>query len=73
MKDKDIARRQFMQYSAAGVFIAASSGKLFGSSNSVPRPKGDVKESVITTKADVLVVGGGAAGTRPDVPVQRRC
>ena len=62
MKDNDIARRQFMQLSAAGIAIAASSGKLFAASNSIDRPTGHFKDTV-TTKADVLVVGGGAAGT----------
>ena len=48
-----------MQCSAAGIAIAATSGKLFGASSSVVRSTG----AAVTTEADVLVVGGGAAGT----------
>lgn len=65
MKDSHIGRRQFMQYSAAGVGVAlgASSGVALGTnSTSLPHPasKGD---GGITTQPDVLVVGGGTAGT----------
>ena len=63
MKDNPIARRQFMQYSAAGVAMAAASGSLLGAdSMPVPGPAGE-SEGRVTTQADVLVVGGGAAGT----------
>ena len=65
MKDSHIGRRQFMLYSAAGVGVAlgASSGVALGAnSTSLPHPasKGD---GGITTQPDVLVVGGGTAGT----------
>ena len=63
MKDSHIARRQFMRYSAAGVMLAASSNTALGAdSMTLPRSTGKTEGSV-TTQADVLVVGGGAAGT----------
>ncbi len=51
MKNNHILRRQFIQYSAAGIPIAASSA---------PAAKADGN---VSTQADVLVIGGGAAGT----------
>ncbi|GAG05468.1 unnamed protein product, partial [marine sediment metagenome] len=65
MKDSDIARRQFMQYSAAGIAVAALSGRLLGASTPIPRPAeaAGTAGRAVTTEADVLVVGGGTAGT----------
>jgi len=52
-----------MEYSAAGIAVAASSGNLLGAdSTPLPRPAGKTVGSA-TTQADVLVVGGGTAGT----------
>lgn len=63
MKKKHIARRRFIQYSAAGIPIAASSGILLGAdSSALPEPTQET-EGIISTEADVLVVGGGTAGT----------
>ena len=63
MEDSHIGRRQFMQYSAAGVALAASSGVALGAeSTPLPQPVGQTQGS-LTTETDVLVVGGGTAGT----------
>lgn len=63
MQDNHIARRQFMQFSAVGIAIAASSGVARGTdSTPIPQPAGKT-DDCITTQADVLVVGGGTAGT----------
>ena len=71
MKDDHIARRQFMQYSGAGFAIAASSGNLLAAdSTPLPLPAGKTVGSA-TTQADVLVVGGGAAGTIAAVQAAR--
>ena len=52
-----------MQYSAAGIAIAASSGNLPGAdSTPLARPAGK-GEGTVKTQADVLVAGGGTAGT----------
>jgi len=52
MGSDDIKRRQFIKQSVAGVAIAASSGLAAGKTS-----------NNITSNADVLVVGGGTAGT----------
>ena len=58
-----IARRRFLLQSAAGTAIVASSGLALGA-ESDQRPKTDDKtDGSDTMKADVLVVGGGTAGT----------
>ena len=63
MKDRHTGRRQFMQCSAAGVALAASSTVALGAgSTPLPRPAG-MTEGAVTTQTDVLVVGGGTAGT----------
>jgi hypothetical protein len=63
MNDSHIGRRKFMQCSAAGVALAASSNAALGV-DSRPRPRRVYKtEGVVPTRCDVLVVGGGAAGT----------
>jgi len=63
MEDSHIGRRQFMRYSAAGVALAASSNAVLGAdSTAYPRPAGKT-EVPVTTQTDVLVVGGGTAGT----------
>jgi hypothetical protein len=63
MKERKVGRRQFMRYSASGIAFAASSGAGIGSNSSArPHPAGKPDEIVIT-QVDVLVVGGGTAGT----------
>ena len=63
MREQQYARRQFMQYSAAGVALSASFAGAFGNNSaSHLYPKGN-DEASVTTQADVLVVGGGTAGT----------
>lgn len=63
MEDRHLGRRQFMRRSVAGVALAGSSGAALGAdSGARPRRAGKRKETV-RTEADVLVVGGGTAGT----------
>jgi ribulose 1,5-bisphosphate synthetase/thiazole synthase len=62
MDDSHIGRRQFMQRSAAGVALAASSSTRLGAA--IPQPQSAAKTKVtVRTQTDVLVVGGGTAGT----------
>lgn len=63
MKAHHIGRRQFIQYASAGVALAGSSNKATwgADATTVPQSKG-VADS-ITSRTDVLVVGGGTAGT----------
>jgi len=63
MEDSHLGRRQFMQHSAAGVALAASSNLALGS-DSTSQPRSSVKtDGFVVTQTDVLVVGGGTAGT----------
>ena len=63
MGNSRIGRRQFLQRSGVSVALAASSGEALGlDSPSQSRPAGGRNEN-LTTDADVLVVGGGTAGT----------
>jgi len=63
MEDNSIARRQFLRSSAAGVALAAASNVALGA-DSTPQPQSAGRtEGMVTTQADVLVVGGGTAGT----------
>ena len=63
MGNGHIGRRQFLQHSAAGVALAASSNAALGAdSTPQPQPVGKT-EGPVATEADVLVVGGGTAGT----------
>ncbi len=63
MEDGHIGRRQFMRHSAAGVALAASSNLALGADSPLrPRSAGKT-EGLVVTQADVLVVGGGTAGT----------
>jgi hypothetical protein len=61
MNDHQIGRRHFI-YSAAGVALAASARPVRADSTPIPQTAGHA-ESAVTTEADVLVVGGGTAGT----------
>jgi len=63
MASDQTARRQFLLQSAAGTAIVASSGLALGA-DSAPRAQAAGRtDGSITTKADVLVIGGGTAGT----------
>jgi hypothetical protein len=62
MKRTGIGRRRFLQYSAAGVAMAASSHVVMGSGAEV-EPTVEGSADLVETRADVLVVGGGAAGS----------
>jgi len=71
MENSQIARREFLKYSAAGIGIAASSGAALGA-NSASQPQPAVKlQGRLTTRTDVLVVGGGTAGTIAAIQVAR--
>jgi hypothetical protein len=61
MNNHQIGRRHFI-YSAAGVALAASALPVRAESTPLPQVAG-LAESAVTTEADVLVVGGGTAGT----------
>jgi len=56
MKDAHIPRRKFLKYPMAGTAIALSSGTVNAATETQLQPK-------ISNNIDVLVVGGGAAGT----------
>lgn len=63
MQNSHIARRKFLQYPVGGIAIAASSC-LFNRADAASQLQPAAKlQDGLTTKADVLVVGGGAAGT----------
>jgi hypothetical protein len=63
MENSHIARRKFLQYPVGGIAVAASSGMSLGV-DAVSQPQPAVKlQGSLSTKADVLVVGGGTAGT----------
>jgi len=61
MKDSHIGRRQFIQYSAAGIAVAASAKALAEESLSATQSNRSLYKKE-TKEADVLVVGGGTAG-----------
>lgn len=61
MNVREIGRRHFI-YSAAGVALVASARPVRADSTPLPQAAGHA-ESSVTTEADVLVVGGGTAGT----------
>ncbi len=62
MKDKRIGRREFMQVSAAGMALTVSSTGIV-TGHAMPQTEETHTEGSVTTECDVLVVGGGAAGT----------
>ena len=67
MKEKEIAdRRNFLKDSMAGAagLVVASTTSIAGSAESVKKQKSALAtDSNVTNKVDVLVVGGGTAGT----------
>lgn len=62
MSDKHLSRRQFMHHSAAGITLTVSSGGALAA-NAVAQLDHAHTEKAVTTQCDVLVVGGGTAGT----------
>jgi len=56
-------RRKFIRYSAAGVAMAASANKVIGAEHVTMKQVAGNEEVSITSETDVLVVGGGTAGT----------
>ena len=62
MNDSPLGRRQFMRYSAAGMALAASF-KGISQTHDMPQPGHTHTEESVTTQCDVLVIGGGTAGT----------
>lgn len=59
----NIDRRKFIQYTAAGVALAASSNSIVGAEH-ITMNEASINEEVnITSETDILVVGGGTAGT----------
>jgi len=62
MNDSPLGRRQFMRYSAAGLALTAST-KGISQANAMFQPEPARTEGPVTTQCDVLVVGGGTAGT----------
>lgn len=63
MRNKSINRRKFIRYSATGAVIAATGKSLIGAEHIYVRQSDNARETNITSKTDVLVVGGGTAGT----------
>ena len=61
MKDRPIGRRQFVQYSAAGIALAASA-KAWAEESIAASPSNDILYRKAERNVDVLVVGGGTAG-----------
>lgn len=55
-------RRKFIQYSAAGVALAATANQAISAEHVTMNQRFVNKERSITTETDVLVVGGGTAG-----------
>ena len=64
MKDAHIPRRKFLQYPVAGTAIAVTSGTVNAATEAQLQPK-------ISNDVDVLVVGGGAAGTTAAIQAAR--
>lgn len=63
MKNNQIGRRKFIQYSATGIALAASTGSLMASEYITMKQNADKAKLNITSETDVLIVGGGTAGT----------
>jgi len=62
MNDTHIGRRRFMQYPAAGIVLAASA-EAQQEEQAAAKRSGEILHVEETSKVDVLVVGGGTAGT----------
>jgi heterodisulfide reductase subunit A-like polyferredoxin len=62
MEDKQIGRRQLIQYSAASIAVAASAKA--SADGLVPVTQEESQsDDIVANEVDVLVVGGGTAGT----------
>ena len=63
MRNQNLNRRKFIRFSATGAAIAATGQSLFGAEHIfLPQPDNALEQNV-TSNTDVLVVGGGTAGT----------
>ena len=62
MEDKQIGRRQLIQYSAASIAVAASAKASADGLVPVTQEEGQ-SDDIVANEVDVLVVGGGTAGT----------
>lgn len=63
MRNRSIARRTFIRHSAAGVAFTAAAGAVSaGDPDAKLLRRKDQSPALETTRADVLVVGGGTAG-----------
>jgi hypothetical protein len=64
MSDTHIAgRRKFLQYSAAGMVIASTSDVVLATEPENTAPAEATDKDIVSSNVDVLVVGGGTAGT----------
>jgi len=62
MKSNTLVRRDFLHYSALGAALAATSTFAQGEKVALPQ-SAPAADGAVTTEVDVLVVGGGTAGT----------
>lgn len=63
MKNSHVERRKFMQYAGAGAAVPVSTAMAAGADSSSLNQPAFKADDGITTQTDVLVVGGGTAGT----------
>lgn len=64
MQNGHLGRRQFLQHSALGVAgAAAAAGTAMGADSTAKPASEETASPDVSTKVDVLVVGGGTAGT----------
>ena len=63
MEKNGIGRRKFIHYSAAGMVAAATANKAIAATHVSMDQSSAVNELSVSTETDVLVVGGGTAGT----------
>jgi FAD dependent oxidoreductase/FAD binding domain len=63
MKKRDLGRRDFLRYSALGAACATTSTLAQGEKTTTLPQAVTPAEATVTTETDVLIVGGGTAGT----------
>ncbi len=63
MENSHLGRRQFLQHSAVGVAGVAATGSAWGADSIAPPGNQAAASLDVSTTVDVLVVGGGTAGT----------
>lgn len=63
MNNNQFDRRKFIQYSTAGIALVASANKLAGAEHIDMKQEAGIGDLSLTSETDVLVVGGGTAGT----------